>query len=260
MNVKSNRLYVVTELTRVWTYRTIRGRYRQSILGGLWAIIQPAASVAIFSVIFSLIIPINTGNVPYVLFSYAAMVPWSLFTSATSDMVDSMVSNFNLISKIYFPREVLPLATLFARLVDFFIACIVVVILMVYYQFPVYVEGLIYLPIIILLIMMLSLGLGLIGAALNVFYRDIRHIFILLLQLWFYATPIIYPVASVPERYQSLYFINPMAGIIAALRSVMFDRVLPGTYLIYSAVFSIVIFIFGYWLFRRLENRFADVV
>jgi homopolymeric O-antigen transport system permease protein len=248
------------ELVAVWTYRIIRSRYRQSVLGGLWAIIQPAAGVVIFSVIFVFFIPVDTGNIPYMLFSFAAMVPWTLFSSSIGDMADSLVGNMNLISKIYFPREVLPIAAMLARIVDFLIAGIVLAVLLYAYRMPIYGSGVLFLPLILCIQVLLGLGIGFLGAALNVFYRDVRHIIVLGLQIWFYATPIIYPVSTVPEELRPFYFINPMTGIISAYRTVLFDHAQPGGYLLYSAVIALVVFIGGLWFFKKVEFQFADVV
>lgn len=248
------------DLVFSWTYRTIRGRYKQSILGGLWAIIQPAATVVIFSIIFTVFIPVDTGDIPYVVFAYTAMVPWILFSSSITDMVDSLTSNMNLVSKIYFPREVLPIAAMMARLVDFAIAYAVLVVLIFFYQVEIYPLGWLLLPVILAVQLALALGLGLIGGALNVYYRDIKHIFALGLQLWFYTTPIVYPVSVVPEELLPIYFLNPMAGVIEAYRAILLHQQLPGPYFLISASVAFVAFLFGYWFFKRVEFQFADVV
>jgi lipopolysaccharide transport system permease protein len=248
------------DLIWAWTYRTIRGRYQQSVLGGLWAIIQPAASVAIFSIIFTFFVPIDTGGVPYVLFSYVAMVPWTLFSTSINDMVSSLVTNMNLVTKIYFPREVLPIAALISRLVDFCIASIVVVVLIIYFRWPINFSVLLFLPAILAVELALALGIGFIASALNVFYRDVTHIVTLGLQILFYATPIIYPVSSVPEGIQNLYFLNPMAGVIEAFRDVILNGEPPGTYLAVSASVSLIFLIVGYLFFKQVESQFADVV
>jgi lipopolysaccharide transport system permease protein len=253
-------LFTHRDLLIAWILRTIRARYQQSILGGLWAILQPAATVAIFTVIFTMFIPVDTGSVPYVVFSYTALVPWLLFSTSITEMVDSLVVNMNLVSKIYFPREILPIAAALARLLDFGIAYGLLVLVMVFYQMPVFAPSWFYLPIILVIQLALTLGLGLIGAALNVFYRDIKHLFILVMQLWFYATPIIYPVSVVPEQLRPFYFFNPMAGVIEAYRAVMLGGEMPGSYLIISALIGLVALLVGHWLFKRVEPQFADVV
>jgi lipopolysaccharide transport system permease protein len=248
------------DLVREWTNRIIRARYRQSVLGGLWAILQPLSTVAIFSIIFVFFVPVNTGDVPYVLFSYAAIVPWTLFQTSFIEMVDSQVNNMNLISKVYFPREVLLIAAMMARMVDFFIASILLLLMMIGYQQPVAWQGLILIPFLILLQVTLSLGLGFFGSALNVFYRDVRHVFVLVLQLWFYASPIIYPITTVPERLQPIYYLNPMASIIVAYRAILFGGPLPVLYLVYSFIISLAIFVAGFWFFKKVEVQFADLI
>ncbi|MCL4294778.1 MAG: ABC transporter permease [Anaerolineae bacterium] len=253
-------LHIHRDLLFAWTLRTIRARYQQSILGGLWAILQPVAMVAIFSIVFTLFVPVDTGGLPYVVFSYTAMVPWLLFATSVTDMVDCLVVNMALVSKIYFPREILPIAALLARLLDFGIASTVLVLLMLYYQIPFFSFGLVYLPLVLTIQLLLALGLGLAGSALNVFFRDVRYLFILGLQLWFYATPIIYPVLLVPEHLRPFYFLNPMAGVIAAYRAILLDQEMPGSYLFASAPTALVLFLIGYWFFKRLEFQFADVV
>jgi lipopolysaccharide transport system permease protein len=251
------------DLVWSWTYRIIRARYQQSILGGLWAIIQPAATVVMFSIIFTLFIPVDTQGIPYVVFSYVAMVPWTLFSTSFSDMVDSLVGNMNLVSKIYFPREILPMSAMFARLIDFLIAFCVVIILIIYYRMEVYLLAWLLLPVILLIQIILSLGLGLIGAALNVFYRDVKHLIALGLQIWFYASPIIYPVSTVKSHlgaYYYLYFLNPMAGVLEAYRSILLYRELPGSYIFISTGVALLLFLVGYLFFKRVEFQFADVI
>jgi len=253
-------LFATYELVWAWTFRIIRARYQQSVLGGLWAILQPTATVAIFSIIFTLFVPVDTKGVPYVVFSYVAMVPWTLFSSSITDMADSLVGNMNLVTKIYFPREVLPIASLLARVIDYLIAFLVVAVLILYYRMPVAPLGWLFIPLILLTQVALALGLGLIGAALNVFYRDIRLIIVLSLQIWFYASPIIYPVTSVPARLRSFYYLNPMAGIIEAYRAVILHQSLPDINLLLSASVAVLLLVVGYVFFKRVEPQYADVV
>jgi lipopolysaccharide transport system permease protein len=248
------------ELLWAWTVRTVKARYQQSLLGGLWAVLQPAASAIIFSIIFTRFVPIDTGGIPYIVFSYVAMVPWTFFSGTVSDMVDSLVGNMNLISKIYFPREVLPISMALARLLDFGIAFLILILLMLLYRLPVFTVTWLYLPAIIAIQLLFTVSIGLLGAALNVFYRDMRHLFGLVLQLWLYASPVIYPVTAVPEQFRTLYFLNPMAGILTAYRDVLLYQQPPGAYLWMAAFISALLFLGAYWFFRRVEPRFADVV
>jgi lipopolysaccharide transport system permease protein len=248
------------ELLFAWTLRTIRARYQQSLLGGLWAILQPASTVAVLTIIFTYIIPLDTANVPYPVFSYVAMVPWVFFSSSLTDMVESLVVNMNLISKIYFPREILVVAALLARMLDFIIAFGILFILMFIYRVPLQLTGWPLLPLVFLMQLALALGLGFAGSALNVFSRDIKHVVTLGLQLWFYATPIIYPISLVPEKFKTLYFLNPMAAAIQVYRSVLLFGEAPDVNLFWPLTVAIVVFVVGYLFFKRAEPIFADVV
>jgi homopolymeric O-antigen transport system permease protein len=248
------------ELLEAWTWRIVRARYQQSLLGGLWAIIQPASTVVIFSIVFTRFVKVDTGGIPYVLFSYATVVPWTLFSASLIDMISSLVDNMNLVTKIYFPREVLPIAAMLGRLFDFGIATILLVALMIYYGVPLLDASWTWIPVVLGIQIALALGLGFIGAALNVFYRDVKHLITLGLQLWLYASPVIYPLSVVPKELQTLYFLNPMAGIIEAYRDVLLLRMWPSSYLAWSAFSALVILFVGYWFFKRVEFQFADVV
>lgn len=248
------------DLLREWTSRNIRARYQQSVLGWFWAIIQPAAQVAIYTLVFTLVVRIDTGNVPYVVFSYVAMVPWTFLATALIDMSNSLVDNMILVNKIYFPREVLPVAAMLARLMDFGVAAIFVVVLLIVYRVQIFPAGLLFLPAILAVQLILMLGIGLATAAANVFIRDIRSLMVLGIQLWFYASPIIYPASAVPENLQPYFYLNPMTGIIEAYRDVLLRSQLPGDYLLSSLATSVVVFVLGYWFFKRVEFQFADIV
>jgi lipopolysaccharide transport system permease protein len=260
MITQTQQLLKTRDLIWAWTVRTLRGRYQQSALGWFWAIVQPLATVAIFAVVFTRIVPVDTGGVPYILFSYTAVVPWTLLAASLADMAMSLVQNMNLVGKIYFPREALPIAALLARLADFGISFVLLIILVMIYRVPVSPLGLLYLPLILLIQLALILGLGIGSAALNVFYRDVDPLLKLIIQIWFYASPILYPVSLVPEKWQWLYFLNPMAGIITAYRDVLIYGRLPGYYLIPAAIVSLFILVVGYWFFKRVEFQFADII
>jgi lipopolysaccharide transport system permease protein len=260
MYAYAKNLYLSKDLLWAWTVRTIRARYQQTSLGWLWAVIQPVAQVIIFTLIFTFFVPINTGEVPYPIFSYAAVVPWTLLSASLIEMAQTLVSNMNLINKIYFPREILPVAALLARLLDFGVASCLLVLLMLYYHVPAFPAGWLFLPVILAIELALILGLGFASAAANVFFRDVQSLLVLGLQIWFYASPIIYPVSKVPEVLRPFYFLNPMAGIIEAFRDVLIYGRIPGVYLIPSAVVAVVVFILGYWFFKRVEFQIADIV
>jgi lipopolysaccharide transport system permease protein len=260
MTSNVRQLLSARELVLSWTSRTIKARYQQSTLGWLWAVIQPAASVAIFTVIFTLFVPVDTGGTPYIVFSYVAMVPWTFFASTLADMTDSLVQNMGLVTKIYFPREALPIAAMLARLLDFGVAAGLLVILMVYFRLPFYLIPGLFLPAILAIELALVVGLGLAAGAINVFFRDVQPLVRLIIQLWFYACPIIYPTTLVPERLRPFYYLNPMTGVLQAYREVLLDGEVPGTYLLLSALIALLVFLAGYWLFKRVEYQFADLV
>ena len=176
------------------------------------------------------------------------------------DMSNSLVENMTLVTKIYFPREVLPIAAMLARFMDFAIASGLTVVIMLFYHSSISLVGCLYLPVVLAIEFALILGLGLGFAALNVFFRDVRSLLVLGLQIWFYASPIIYPITSVPEWLRPYYYLNPMAGVIEAYRDVLLYAQLPGTYLIPSTLVSVAILVIGYWFFKRVEFRFADIV
>ena len=253
-------LFGARDLIWAWMERTIRGRYQQSALGWLWAIVQPVATVAVFTVVFTRFVPVDTGGVSYVLFSYAAIVPWTLLAMALPDMAGSLVQNMNLVTKIYFAREALPIAALSARVVDFGISAVLLVLLVFVYRMPVSFSGLLSLPVVLGIQLTLMVGLGLGCAALNVFYRDVDPLLRLLLQIWFYASPILYPVSTVPETWRTLYFLNPMAGIIVAYRAILLYGTTPGIELLPAAIASVLTLLLGVWFFRRVEDQFADIV
>jgi lipopolysaccharide transport system permease protein len=253
-------LYRTRDLLWAWTGRTVRARYQQSLLGWFWAIMQPAAQVVIFSVVFTFFVPIDTGAVPYPVFSYVAVVPWTLLAASLPDMTDALVSNMGLITKIYFPREILPISAMLARVLDFVVAFALLIVLMIIFRVPFYLAGWVFLPFLLMIQLMLIIGLGLACAALNIFFRDVRSLVALGLQLWFYASPIIYPVSMVPQKLLPLYFLNPMAGLLGGYRDVLLYQKLPGTYLVPSVLVTLVIFLLGTWLFKRVEFQFADIV
>lgn len=248
------------DLLWAWTDRTIRARYQQSLLGGLWIVVQPLTMVLLFSIIFTFFVPVNTGAIPYPVFSYVGLIPWMLFANALSDMSESLVVNMGLITKIYFPREILPLASLLARLLDYFVAFSLLLLLMVWFGLPLFSPSWIWLPVILLVQIALIIGIGLILAAGNVFYRDVRSGLGLAIQLWFYASPIIYPVTVVPEALRPFYYLNPMAGVLDAYRNVLLYQSWPNPFFYLSALVAVVILFTGYWFFKRVEFRIADMI
>jgi len=253
-------LYRARELLFTWTMRDFKVRYSQSILGAAWAIIQPFSLMVVFSVIFSNFIRVPTNDIPYPLFSYVALLPWTLFSNSLSFAIPSLVSNMNLVSKIYFPREILPLSAILVCLIDFLISCSIFVIMMLWYRTPVSVTLLI-VPLILLIQVLLIFGISLLASAINVFYRDVRFVIPLVLQIWMYLSPVIYPVDLVPEWLKPFYFINPMAIIIESYRRVVLYQQMPDwKFLGLAAIISVILVFITYPYFKRADRQFADLI
>jgi lipopolysaccharide transport system permease protein len=248
------------ELLWSWVVRDIKVRYKQSLLGIAWAILQPLSATLLFAVIFSHFVQVDTGGIPYPIFYYSAMLPWTLLSSSISFGATALVSNMNLVTKIYFPREIFPIAAVAASFVDFTVASIVFIGMMIFYQVPVS-WNIVFVPFIVAMQTILTLGIVLAASALMVFFRDIRFVVPLGLQLWLYATPIIYPVSQVPERWRGLYMLNPMAGFIDSYRRVVLTARSPEIpHLLSAAGISLILFLAAYWYFKRAEASFADMI
>lgn len=253
-------LFKHRELLWTWSLRSIKVRYKQSILGVLWAILQPLSLMVVFSVIFTRIVQVPTQGLPYPIFSYTALLPWTFFSASIGLATPSLISNFSLVTKIYLPREIFPVSAVIASFVDFLVATVVFVGLIAFYRVPVRVT-VVMVPLLVCIQTLLILGVALAASAVNVFYRDVRFVVPLGLQLWMYATPIIYPITLVPERYRMLYLLNPMTPLIQSYRAVMLEGVWPDWRgLAISAGISATVFILGYVYFKRVEWRFADII
>jgi len=243
-----------------WTAREVRVRYKQSLLGAAWAVLQPLALMAIFTMLFSRLVPVDTGGIPYPVFAYVALVPWTAFSTSLSMGIPSLVNNMNLVTKIYFPREILPLGTVLATLLDLAISALVLAVMLAAYRVPVTIAALWLVPLVILQLLFTT-AMALIGSALLVFFRDVRFVVPLLLQVWMYVTPVVYPVELVPEQMRAWYWLNPMAGIVDGYRRALVMGVAPQAVSLYTATaLTIVLFIAGFSLFRWLEPHFADVI
>lgn len=253
-------LYRFRELVWVWGFREIRVRYKQSLLGATWAILQPLVLMVVFTIVFSRFAKVPTDGIPYPIFSYTALLPWTLFTTAITFGVPSLVNNLNLVVKTYFPREILPIGAVGAGFFDFLVASSIFIVMMIYYRIELTWTAL-WLPLVLIIQLVLILGVAFIGSALIVLYRDVRFIVPLGLQIWLYLSPVIYPVTAVPEQYLTLYMLNPMAGIISAYRQIiLYGQQPPWAYLAISAVEAVLIFLAGYWIFKKLEASFADII
>jgi lipopolysaccharide transport system permease protein len=238
----------------------IKVRYKQSILGISWAIIQPLAMVLILTVIFSLIVRMPSEGVPYALFAYVALLPWNYLSTSLTTSTNGLVSHAHLITKVYFPREILPLTYIAASLFDFLIASTVVVGLLIYYRVPLTLNILYVLPIMIILTLFITAA-ALVLSAVQVRFRDVGVAVPVALQVWMFASPVLYPLAAVPVRLRTLYELNPMAGIIESLRRVVLHGAAPDiAVLSLSAIISVVLLVLSYGYFKRVESTMADVV
>ena len=253
-------LYHARELLYMWTRREVLARYKQSILGAGWAILQPLAMMLVYVVVFTTIVKVDTGGIPYPIFAYTALVPWTFFASSISTGVPSLVTNMGLVTKIYFPREVLPMAAIGARLIDFLWASILLVVMLVLYHAPLTIN-LLWLPVLLIVQIILTVGVVLLAAALNVAYRDVGQLIPLIVQIWMYASPVIYAVDSVPAQYQTLYYLNPMAGLIDGYRDVLLLGQPPNAPgMLLAAAGALIACALGYLYFKRVESTFADII
>ena len=253
-------LWLYRELIYFLTWRDLKVRYKQTVLGAGWAILQPVLSMIVFSIFFGSLLNVPSEGVPYPIFSYAALLPWGVFAKALNDTGRSLVSNRAMLTKIYFPRMVIPLASVFSSLADFLIAFIVMLGLMLFYRIAP-TSNIWTLPLFLLLAVITALGVGLWLSAMNVLYRDIGYMIPYITQLWFYLTPIVYSSSEVPEQWQFFYALNPMVGVVEGFRWALLGTAdAPDPMIAVSATISVVIFISGMFYFRRMERTFADMV
>jgi len=253
-------LWHYRELIYFLTWRDIKVRYKQTVLGATWAILQPFLTMVVFSIVFGRLARIPSDGLPYPIFAYCALLPWQLFAHALTESSNSLVANERLITKVYFPRLVVPISAVLAGLLDFLIAFIVLIGMMVYYHVrPT--AAVWTLPLFLLLAVAAALGVGLWLSALNVQYRDVRYTIPFLTQFWLFATPVAYPSTLVPESWRALYGVNPMAGVVEGFRWALLGKTEgPGALLVVSVAIVILILVGGLYYFRRMEKTFADVV
>ncbi len=261
--------WIPFDLKEIWKYRElfyfltkrdIKVRYKQTVLGGLWAIIQPVFTMIVFTLFFGRLAKMPSDGIPYPIFVYAGLLPWTYFANALSASGNSLVGSANLITKVYFPRLIIPASSSLAGLLDFFIAMLVIGVLMIYYQFlPGF--GILLFPFLVALTFLCAVGVGLWLSALNVEYRDIRYAIPFLIQIWMFVSPVIYPVSMVSKKYQWLLALNPMGGVIKAYRACLLGHLPIDWFLLgISAAIILIIFFSGMYYFRRMEKTFADVV
>jgi len=247
------------ELLYFLTWRDLKVRYKQTLLGFAWAILQPFMMMIVFSLFFGNLLKVPSEGIPYPLFNYTALLPWTLFSQGINQSSNSLVNNVSLIQKIYCPRLIMPISGILTPVVDFAIAFIILIGLMFFYGYIPTVRILMVIPL-VLLVMLTAAGVGLWLSAINVRYRDVRYTMPFIIQLWFFASPVVYASSILPERFQIIYGLNPMAGIIEGFRWAVVGTDPPGSLMIVSVLITIVIFISGLYYFRRMEKTFADVV
>lgn len=248
------------ELLYFLTKRDIKVRYKQTVLGGLWAIIQPAFTMIVFTLFFGRLAKMPSDGIPYPIFVYAGLLPWTYFANAVSNSGNSLVGSANLITKIYFPRIIVPMSAALAGLLDFFVALFVMAILMIYYKFMIGI-GILLFPVLVAITFLCAVGTGLWLSALNVQYRDIRYVIPFLIQIWMFVSPVIYPVSMAEGKYYWLFLLNPMSGVINAYRASILGHIpIDWPLLGLSTGITLLIFLSGLYYFRRMEKVFADVV
>lgn len=252
-------LWSYRELLYFLTWRDVKVRYKQTLLGAAWAIIQPLFAMAIFTLFFGRLAGVPSDGFPYPIFAYAGLLPWMFFSNAVTNSGNSLVGSTNLITKVYFPRMIIPAAAVGAGLIDFAMALLILVALLIYYGVAVTLNLLMF-PVLVALTMLLALGVGMLMAGLNVKYRDVRHALPFVIQLWMFATPIVYPASLVPAKWRLVYALNPLTGIIEGYRCSLFGARFDGAALGTSAAITLAILIYSAYSFRRMEKTFADLV
>lgn len=247
------------ELVASLTFRDIRSRYKQSVLGIAWALLNPIAMTVVFTIVMSYIAKVETSE-PYPIFAYIAMLPWTFFSGGLASGTDCLVNNFNLITKIYFPREVFPISAVLGKTVDLALGVLVLVPLLIIYKIEITPWMLLVFPLLLVQSAFL-LGLTFMLSSFNLFYRDIRHVMPLLTQVWMYLTPIIYPLDQVPEKFLGVYMLNPMAVIMDSYRRAALQGQPPmWDYLGLSVLVSLITLVIGYNVFKKLEPSFAETI
>jgi lipopolysaccharide transport system permease protein len=260
VSLKLNELWEYRELLYFLIWRDIKVRYKQTALGATWAIIQPFFTMVVFSLFFGHLARMPSDGIPYPIFSFAALVPWSFFANGLGQSSNSLVGSANLITKVYFPRLTIPLASVLSGVVDFALAFVVLLGMMLFYRIVPTVNVL-WLPLFLLLALITSLGVGLWLSALNVEYRDVRYVVPFITQFWLFVTPIAYPSSLLHEPWRTLYGLNPMVGVVEGFRwALLGTKTAPGPIIAVSSTAAAVILITGAFYFRRMEKTFADIV
>jgi lipopolysaccharide transport system permease protein len=253
-------LWQYRELLYFLGWRDVKVRYKQTVLGAAWAIIQPFLTMVVFSLFFGKLAKVPSDGIPYPIFAFAALVPWTFFSTVLNQSSNSLVTSANLIKKVYFPRLIIPISCIFSALVDFVLAFIVLFGMMLYFGIEP-TQNIVFLPLLVLLALITALGVGFWLAAINVQYRDVRHAVPFLAQFWMFSTPIVYPSSLLAEPWRTLFALNPMVGVVEGFRwALLGANTAPGLMMSASLVVAFALLASGAFYFRSLEKHFADVV
>jgi lipopolysaccharide transport system permease protein len=261
-------LWAYRELIFFLIWRDIKVRYKQTLLGASWAVIQPVFQMVIYTLLFGNLAQLDAEGNPYPIFNFTALLPWGLFQKALNDAGRSLVTNRNMITKVYFPRLVIPVSSVVSGVVDFAIGFCVLISMILYfhhapgsgYEFALNVPGLLMLPFFVLFALLTALGFSLWLSAMNVIYRDIAHILPFITQMWFFITPIVYSSSVIPEKWRFLYALNPMVGVVDGFRWALLGKSAPEATVWISVLVTIVVLVSGLYYFRRMERTFADTI
>jgi len=252
-------IFLYRELLAFLVWRDIKIRYRQTLLGGLWAVLQPLIAMFILTFIFNRLAGVSSDGPPYPLFAFAGLAPWTFFSTAVSQSSNSLVSNQALISKVYFPRVFIPLGAIGALLLDLALSLGLLFLLMLFYRWPVSAK-LLWLPVFTLAAVLATSGSGLILSAFNVSFRDVKYAVPFLIQMGIFVTPVIYPIRYIPGHWRILMGLNPMTGVVLGFRYALLGSASPWPIMGLSLAMSLAIFVAGLLIFRRMERRFADII
>lgn len=267
--IEPSRGWVSLELDELWRYREllyflvwrdVKVRYKQTVLGGAWAILQPFMTMVVFSLFFGKLAKVPSDGIPYPIFSYSALVPWTFFANGLGQSANSLVGSQSLIKKVYFPRLTIPIAAVLSGVLDFILAFFVLVVMMFFFGLTP-TANIVWLPALLLLALTTALGVGLWLSAMNVQFRDVRYVVPFVTQFWLFATPIAYPSSLLEEPWRTIYGINPMAGVVEGFRwALLGTETEPGSMILVSGLVALLVLASGGYYFRRMERSFADVV
>lgn len=261
LSIGFKELWAYRELIYFFAWREIKVRYKQTLMGALWAIFQPFSAMVIFTVFFGRLAKVPSDGIPYPVFVYTGLLLWNYFSFGLSHASDSMISNADIIQKIYFPKLIIPISSSLIGLIDFVIASVILVGMMFYYHYTPNIMIIVYLPILLLITFFISVGIGCFLTSVNVKYRDVRYIIPFFIQMFMFVTPVIYPVSILPDKYKWILGLNPMSGVVETARSIIFNMHKVDWHLLsISIVLSVVFFTFGIAYFRKTERFFADII